>query len=71
MTNVTSENPQGEGVARKIGAVKFLQCSAMTGEGMKDLFGCAALISTMEKPVKAKGGVLASLFTSQVIEFSF
>jgi len=43
-------------MCRKIGAVKYLECSAKTGEGVHDLFQWTAKLSTKDP------GVLRRLF---------
>jgi len=45
---VTSE--QGERLARELGAVKFVECSALTQKGLKNVFD-EAIVAALEPPV--------------------
>ena len=45
---------QGEDLAAKIGAVKYLECSALTQEGVKTIFDEAVLATLKPEPVKKK-----------------
>ncbi|KAG7192114.1 Rho GTPase [Scheffersomyces spartinae] len=47
---------QGEEVAREIGAKAYLECSALTGEGVDDIFETAMRISLMVKDKKEQKG---------------
>lgn len=51
MTNVFL---QGEEVRKKIGAYKYLECSARTNEGVREVFE-AATRAALLKTVKGKG----------------
>ncbi|KAG4304133.1 hypothetical protein PORY_002497 [Pneumocystis oryctolagi] len=54
----TSQRPvtyqQGESVASKIGAVKYLECSAKTNEGVREVFECATRAAILIKQKKSK-----------------
>lgn len=46
---------EGEAVARKIGAFKYLECSAKTGEGVREVFETATRAAMLKhKPTAAK-----------------
>lgn len=49
--------PQGLQMARDIGAVKYLECSALTQKGLKNVFDEAirAVLSPPVRPRKKKG----------------
>merc|ERR1711879_1103273 len=51
---------EGEELARKLKAVKFIECSAFTGENLKTVFDDAVKSVLFSKRKKAKGG--CSLF---------
>ncbi|KAJ3415874.1 Rho GTPase [Chytridiales sp. JEL 0842] len=50
---ITSD--QGERLARELGAVKYLECSALTQKGLKNVFD-EAIIAALEPPPKSSGG---------------
>ncbi|KAF2668679.1 ras-domain-containing protein [Microthyrium microscopicum] len=43
---------QGEDVAKRIGAVAYLECSAFTGEGVTEVFDHVAMVTTQSVAVK-------------------
>ncbi|CCJ31149.1 unnamed protein product [Pneumocystis jirovecii] len=49
---VTSQ--EGEAIASKIGAVKYLECSAKTNEGVREVFECATRAAMCIKQKKSK-----------------
>lgn len=49
--HVTTE-PEGRTMAKKIGAVKYMECSAMTSQGLKAVFDEAIHIALFPQPVK-------------------
>jgi len=51
---------QGNQMAKEIRAVKFMECSALTQKGLKDVFDEAirAVITPKEQPKKKRGGCL-------------
>ncbi|KAK7688979.1 Rho GTPase [Cerrena zonata] len=48
---ITTE--QGERLARELGAVKYVECSALTRKGLKNVFD-EAIYTVLERPVKNK-----------------
>ncbi|KAM6503418.1 cell division control protein 42 [Amanita muscaria] len=44
---------QGESLARELGAVKYVECSALTQEGLENVFD-EAIVATLEPPVVKK-----------------
>jgi Ras family protein A len=46
--------PQGQAVSQKIGARMYLECSARTGEGVREVFQHATR-SALIKPKRKKG----------------
>jgi cell division control protein 42 len=48
---ITSES--GERLARELGAVKYLECSALTQKGLKNVFD-EAIIAALEPPPQKK-----------------
>ncbi|KAK3994458.1 P-loop containing nucleoside triphosphate hydrolase protein [Cladorrhinum sp. PSN332] len=54
---------EGENVARQIGASKYLECSALTGEGVREVFEWATRLALeYELPRKKKRSRFRSLF---------
>jgi GTPase SAR1 family protein len=45
---------QGQAVAQKIGAVKYLECSARNNDGVKEVFLAATRAALSKKPGKAE-----------------
>jgi Ras family protein A len=50
--------PQGEEVKKRIGAVKYIECSAKTGEGVREVFEHAtrAALTNTKKGGRGKKG---------------
>lgn len=46
---------QGEQVASKIGATKYLECSAKTGEGVREVFEQATRFALLSRKQKRSG----------------
>lgn len=61
----TSQRPvttdEGQAVAQKIGALKYLECSAKTGEGVKEVFEHATRAALMVKEKERKKKVCTIL----------
>jgi len=55
-----TESQQGEKVAQRIGAAKYVECSAKTNEGVRAVFETATRLALL--PRKKKAGRLRSLF---------
>jgi hypothetical protein len=53
---------QARAIAFRIGAAEFIQCSAKTGEGVKDVFDAAARLSLMPSERIKKMRSLRRLF---------
>ena len=55
----TSQRPvtpeEGMAVASKIGAVRYLECSAKTGEGVREVFEHATRAALIQKPRGNRG----------------
>jgi Ras family protein A len=45
---------QGMAVANKIGARHYLECSARTGEGVREVFQCATRAALLSRPKNSK-----------------
>lgn len=59
--HVTNTVTQGEEIRKKIGAYKYLECSAKTNEGVRDVFEHAtraALLSRSTRHKKSKCRIL-------------
>ncbi|KAG5519149.1 hypothetical protein PMAC_002237 [Pneumocystis sp. 'macacae'] len=58
----TSQRPvtvqEGQSIAAKIGAVKYLECSAKTNEGVREVFECATRAALCIKQKKSKKCVI-------------
>lgn len=52
---VSNSSKQGEEVRKKIGAYKYLECSARTNEGVREVFECATRAALLAKG-KSKSG---------------
>jgi len=52
--------PQGLQMAKEVSAVKYLECSALTQKGLKNVFDEAirAVLSPAARPKKSKGCVM-------------
>ena len=48
-------NYQGASVAQKIGAKQYLECSARTGEGVREVFQYATRAALLVRPKGGKG----------------
>ena len=49
-------NEQAEDVRKKIGAYKYLECSAKTNEGVREVFEHATRAAMLKKDPKSKKG---------------
>lgn len=47
---------QGEMVRQKIGATRYLECSARTGEGVREVFETATRLALLSTKGRKKGG---------------
>ncbi len=56
-------------MARKIGAAKYMECSARTGEGVRELFECATRLALL-KPLRKKKKHRLSNFFNKLAERS-
>lgn len=54
LDNTNANDIQGEEVRKKIGAYKYLECSAKTGEGVREVFESATRAALLSKK-KTKG----------------
>jgi Ras homolog gene family, member A len=45
---------EGKALCKKIGAYKYLECSAKTNEGVRDVFECATRAALLRRPKKNK-----------------
>lgn len=56
LTELTFYHSQGESVAQKIGATRYLECSAKTGEGVREVFEQATRFALLSNRKKSKSG---------------
>ena len=54
MTWALTDLSQGDAVAKKIGAVKYLECSAKTNEGVREVFEHATRAALTTRTIKKK-----------------
>ena len=52
---------QGQAAAKKIGVVHYFECSASTGEGIRQVFCSAAWTAMASKPQRKKHGICVIL----------